>query len=97
MRNQIRADGSILICLLSVAAGAFLMGGSLYWSLRPTVVPNPSVNAYRPPGVPSILPRKNDDPDEAERLRLSIATAKKENDLLGLDATSAFAAAVPAQ
>jgi len=73
-----------------------MIGGSLYWSLRPAVLPNPGISAYRPPAAPPVLARKRDEPDDADRLRLSIAAAAAENERLGLGDGHALAAADPA-
>jgi hypothetical protein len=77
-----------------------MIGGGLYWSLRPAVLSNPSMSAYHAPAPPPVLARKSDAPDEAERLRLSIASAAAENQRLGLghpqESTTALAAAGPA-
>jgi len=76
-----------------------MIGGSLYWSLRPAVLPNPGISAYRQAAAPPVIARKgrkDDEPDEAERIRLSIAAAAAENERLGLGDAHALAAAMPA-
>jgi hypothetical protein len=70
----------------SILAAVFIIGvcgigpaGALYWLMRPTVFPNPGVNAYRPPTPDSTLlriVREARDPHT-----LSIAVAKRERRL----------------
>jgi hypothetical protein len=82
----------MLIYLLLVAVGGTAIGSLLYAALRPTVLINPGVTAYRPPVPAPLIPLKAIKANEAERIGLSNATAERENELIGLDPTVAFAA-----
>jgi hypothetical protein len=87
----IRPDAGILAALFVIGLSAALPATVLYWLMRPTIVPNPGISAYRPPRPDPLLPlipRETRDP-----YALSIAAAKRKNELLRADAQSAFAAA----
>jgi hypothetical protein len=87
----IRADAGILAALFVIGLSAALPATVLYWVMRPSIAPNPGISAYRPPRPDPLLlliPRETRDP-----YALSIAAAKRENELLHADAQSAFAAA----
>jgi hypothetical protein len=84
-----RTDASILAALLLIGLSAALPAGVLYWLMRPTIVQNPGVSAYRPPEPDPLLPlisRATRDP-----YALSIAAAKRENELLQAHPEAAFA------
>jgi hypothetical protein len=90
-RPPIRPDAGILAALFVIGLSAALPVTVLYWLMRPTTVPNPGISAYRPPRpdpVLPLIPRETGDP-----YALSIAAAKRENELLHADAQSAFGAA----
>jgi hypothetical protein len=88
-RPPIRPDADILAALFVIGLSAALPVTVLYWLMRPTTVPSPGISAYRPPRPdPSLIPRETRD-----AYALSIAAAKRENELLHADAQSAFAAA----
>jgi hypothetical protein len=94
-RLPIRADPGILAALFVIGLSASLPAGVLYWLMRPTILPNPGMSAYRPPRPDPLFPliaRETRDP-----YALSIAAAKQENGLLRADARSALAAAQDAE
>jgi hypothetical protein len=91
----LRADPGILAALFVIGLSASLPAGVLYWLMRPTILPNPGMSAYRPPRPDPLFPliaRETRDP-----YALSIAAAKQENGLLRADARSALAAAQDAE
>jgi hypothetical protein len=47
--------------------------GALYWLMRPTVLPNPGVNAYRPPKPDSTFPRIVRDTRDPHTLSIAVA------------------------
>src|SRR5436190_22297242 len=88
-RAPIHADAGILAGLFAIALTAAIPAGALYWLMRPTIVANPGISAYRPPKPDPLLPlvsRATRDP-----YTLSIAAAKRENELMHADAKSSFA------
>jgi hypothetical protein len=94
-RPPIHADLRMLAALLIIAVSAALPAGALYWLMRPTILPNPGISAYRAPRPDPLLPliaRPTTDP-----YALSIAAAKRENERLRADAGSAFAAVQDAE
>jgi hypothetical protein len=90
-RLSIQDDTGIFAALFVIGLSASLPAGVLYWLMRPTILPNPGTGAYRPP-IPDplfpIIARQARDPDA-----LSIAAAKRENELLHAEPGGAFAAA----
>jgi hypothetical protein len=91
-----RAESGLLLYLLCVAAGAAVIACVLYYLMRATVLPNPGLSAYKTPTTDPIIPRTSKDADILEAYGLSIAAAKEQNELLGLDGpgtTPAVAAA----
>jgi hypothetical protein len=56
-RLPIRTGASILAAVFIIGVCGVVPAGALYWLMRPTVLPNPGVNAYRPPKPDSTLPR----------------------------------------
>ena len=92
MKSNNTVDAAVLIHLLVIAAVAFAIGATLHAALRPTILPNPGVSAYRAPVPEPAIPRIAVRDDSAERLKASIATAQHENELLGMEPTLAFAA-----
>ena len=93
MRAKNSSEAALLIYLLMATAGAAMIGGGLYAAFRPTVLPNPGLAAYRAPIPDPIVPRAAAKDDDAERVRLTIAAVRHENELLGLEATTSFASA----
>src|SRR3954451_23122027 len=94
-RAPIHADAGILAGLFAIALTAAIPAGALYWLMRPTIVPNPGISAYRPPTPDPQVPlvaRATRDP-----YALSIAAAKRESAVLRGDAGSGFAAAQDAE
>jgi hypothetical protein len=92
-RSSIRDDAGIFAALCVIGLSASLPAGALYWLMRPTVLPNPGMSAYRPPRPDPLLPiiaRHAGDPS------LSIAAAKRENEVLHAEPRS-FAAARDAE
>jgi hypothetical protein len=90
-KPPIRPDAGILAALFVIGLSAALPASVLYWLMRPTIVPNPGVSAYRPPRPDPLLPlipKETRDP-----YALSVAAAKRENELLHEDARPALAAA----
>jgi hypothetical protein len=94
-RSPGRTDLRMLAALLIIALSAALPAGTLYWLMRPIILPNPGISAYRPPRPDPLLPliaRETGDP-----YALSIAAAKRENERQRAGAGSAFAAAQDAE
>ena len=90
-RFSIRADTGIFAVLFVIGLSASLPAGVLYWLMRPTILPNPGMSAYRPPRPDPLFPiiaRHARDP-----YALSIAAAKRENELLHAEPAAAFASA----
>src|SRR3954454_17639125 len=90
-RSPIHVDAGILAALLLIGLSAALPAGALYWLMRPTIVRNPGVSAYRPPepdALLSLISRATPDPHA-----LSIAAAKRENERLRTQPEAAFALA----
>jgi len=88
-RSPIHADAGILAGLFAIGLSAVLPAGALYWLMRPTILPNPGISAYRPPRPDPVLPLISRATRDTQAL--SIAAAKRENELLHADAGSAFA------
>jgi len=91
----IRADLSILAVLFVMGLCAAFPAGVLYWLMLPTIVPNPGTSSYRPPRPDPTFPliaRETRDP-----YALSIAAAKRANELLPAEAGSALASARDAE
>jgi hypothetical protein len=94
-RSPIQADAGILAGLFVIGLSAALPAGALYWLMRPTIVPNPGISAYRTPRPDPVVPlvsRAIRDP-----YALSIAAAKRENELMHADAKSSFASVQDAE
>jgi hypothetical protein len=94
-RFSIRDDTGIFAALCVIGLSASLPAGALYLLMRPTVLPNPGISAYRPPRPDPLFPiiaRHARDP-----YTLSIAAAKRENELLHAESGAAFAAAQDAE
>src|SRR3954447_2581202 len=88
--SPLRVDASIVAALVLIGLCAAVPIAALYWLMRPTIVPNPGISAYRSPRPDPLLPLI---PRETRDFyALSIAAAKRENELLHADAQSAFAA-----
>src|SRR4051812_48300520 len=86
---ELRADASIPAALLLIGLSATLPVATLYWLMRPTVLPNPGISAYRPPKPDPLLPL----PSRAARdpYASSLAAAKRENELQHTQPGAAFA------
>jgi len=54
--SPLRVDASIFAALVFIGLGAALPVAALYWLMRPTIVPNPGISAYRPPKPDPLLP-----------------------------------------
>jgi hypothetical protein len=93
--SPIRADTKILVALFVIGLTASLPFGALYWLMRPTILPNPGLTSYQAPRPDPVVPRVAGRVDES--YTLSIAAAKRENELLRPDAGSAFASAQNAE
>jgi hypothetical protein len=94
-RFPISVDAGFLGAFSLIALSAAIPAGALYWLMRPAILPNPGISSYRPPKPDPILPliaTETRDPHA-----LSIAAAKRENELLRQDAGSAFASAQNAE
>jgi hypothetical protein len=89
--SPIRADTKILVALFVIGLTASLPFGALYWLMRPTILPNPGLTSYQAPRPDPVVPRVAGGVEES--YTLSIAAAKRENELLNANAKSAFAAA----
>jgi hypothetical protein len=89
--SPIRADTKILVALFVIGLTASLPFGALYWLMRPTILANPGLTSYQAPRPDPVVPRVAGGVDES--YTLSIAAAKRENELLNANAKSAFAAA----
>jgi hypothetical protein len=89
------ADLSIVVYLLTLAAGALLIVSILYWLMQPRVYPNPGLSAYRPPRPDPIIPRVASQARDADAYQVAIDTAKRENELYGLALQSTVAANAP--
>jgi len=90
-RFSIRADTGIFAVLFVIGLSASLPAGVLYWLMRPTVLPNPGMSAYRPPRPDPLFPiiaRHARDPYAP-----SIAAAKRQNELVHSEPAAAFASA----
>jgi hypothetical protein len=90
-RFSIRDDTGIFAALFVIGLSASLPAGVLYLLMRPTILPNPGMSAYRPPRPDPLFPiiaRQARDP-----YALSIAAAKRENELLHAEPGAAFASA----
>jgi hypothetical protein len=93
--SPIRADTKSLVALFVIGLAASLPFGALYWLMRPTILPNPGLTSYQAPRPDPVVPRVAGGVDES--YTLSIAAAKRENELLRQDAGSAFASAQDAE
>jgi hypothetical protein len=71
-RLPIRAGASILAVFIIGVCGV-VPAGALYWLMRPTVLPNPGVNAYRPPKPDSTFPRIVRDTRDPHTLSIAVA------------------------
>jgi hypothetical protein len=93
--SPIRADTKILVALFVIGLTASLPFGALYWLMRPTILPNPGLISYQASRPDPVVPRVAGGVEESYTLSiaLSIAAAKRENELLNANAKSAFAAA----
>jgi len=93
--SPLRVDASIFAALVLIGLCAAVPVAALYWLMRPTIVPNPGISAYRPPKPDPLLPlisRATRDP-----YAMSIAVAKRENELLKVQPGAAFALAQDAR
>jgi hypothetical protein len=88
---SIRADAGILVALFVIMLSTTVPVGALYWLMRPTILPNPGLTSYQAPRPDPVVPRVAGGVEES--YTLSIAAAKRENELLNANAKSAFAAA----
>jgi hypothetical protein len=72
-RLPIRAGASILSAVFIIGVCGVVPAGALYWLMRPTVLPNPGVNAYRPPKPDSTLPRIVRETRDPHTLSIAVA------------------------
>jgi hypothetical protein len=91
VRSPIPADASVLAALFFIGLSAALPAAALYWLMRPTILPNPGIGAYRPPKPDPLLSLTST--ATRDLYALSIAAAKRENELLQGRAQAAFALA----
>ena len=90
---RVCADVSVLAALFLLALTAVVPASVMYWLMRPTILPNPGISAYRPPRPdPFVTPSAKEDRDLHA---LSIAAAKRANEQLPRE--GAFASAPPAE
>jgi len=88
--STIRADAGILVALFIIGLSTTLPVGVLYWLMRPTLLPNPGISAYQTPRPDPAFPRVPRGVEDSHAL--SIAAAKRANELLNAHAGSGFVA-----
>jgi hypothetical protein len=91
VRSPIPAEASVLAALLVIGLSAAPPFGALYWLMRPAILPNPGTSAYRPPKPDPLVPLISH--ATRDTYALSVAAAKRENELLQLQPEAAFALA----
>jgi hypothetical protein len=79
-RLPIRAGANILAAVFIIVVCGVVPAGALYWLMRPTVLPNPGVNAYRPPKPDSTLPRIVRETRDPHTLSIAVAEGARRLD-----------------
>jgi hypothetical protein len=89
--SLLRADAALAGALFLIALTAIIPAGVLYWLMQPTVIANPGLTAYRAPKPDPVV--GNVQGGVRHSYALSLAAAKRENELLHAESRSALAAA----